>query len=111
MNDYETRALSKVNYSLTTNERLLEGAMGLCGETGEVVDIIKKYMWQGHSLNLQHLCEELGDILWYVVDTAEAVGLTLDMIQRKNIEKLDKRYPKGFNSELSQTRDSREKKI
>ncbi len=101
MQDYEVRALEKVNYSLNLNDRLLEGVMGLCGETGEVMDIVKKYMWQGHQLNLGHLCEELGDVLWYIVDIAGSVGLTLDDIQKQNIRKLDKRYPNGFKSEYS----------
>ena len=104
MQDYEVRALEKVNYSLNLNDRLLEGVMGLCGEAGEVMDIVKKYMWQGHQLNLGHLCEELGDVLWYIVDIAGSVGLTLDDIQKQNICKLDKRYPNGFKSENSVNR-------
>ena len=107
MQDYEIRAIGKVNSSLNMNERLSEGAMGLCGEAGEVTDLIKKYLYQGHELKLTELCEELGDVLWYIIDIASTVGISFETIQQENIKKLDKRYPNGFSSERSINRSKK----
>lgn len=86
-------------------ERILEGVLGLSGESGEVVDILKKYLFQGHKFDRGHIAEELGDIAWYLALTADAIGYTLDDICRMNIEKLWNRYPDGFESERSVNRE------
>lgn len=74
---------------------VLNGAMGLAGEAGEVVDHLKKHMFQGHDLNPDKLIEELGDALWYITCTAYGLGHTLEYVAKRNLEKLQKRYPKG----------------
>ena len=79
----------------------LECALGLCGEAGEVADIIKKATFQGHPLDAEHIAEELGDVAWYLAITASAIGKNLDDIFTANVEKLRKRYPEGFDSERS----------
>ena len=48
---------------------------------------------------------ELGDVMWYVVETAAGLGLTLEDIARMNIAKLERRYPQGFDTERSVNRD------
>ena len=75
--------------------------MGLCGESGEAIDIVKKWLAQGHELDRDKLAKELGDIAWYLAETAYALDLPLEDILRGNIEKLKKRYPEGFSSEKS----------
>ncbi len=82
-------------------ERLLEGALGLCGEAGEVAEIIKKHRYQGHALDLDHLTEELGDVLWYVMWSSDTLKVKLSDIASLNVDKLRKRYPQGFTYELS----------
>ena len=82
-------------------EKLTNGVMGLCGESGEVIDIVKKWAFQGHDLYTSGIKEELGDVLWYIAEICDAVGLSLSAVAEANIEKLKKRYPDGFEVEKS----------
>lgn len=79
-------------------------ALGLSGETGEVVELVKKYLGHGHPLDRQKIAKELGDVLWYVATLADACALDLPDIAEKNIAKLKERYPDGFSSEASRNR-------
>lgn len=88
---------------------LVNGALGLCGEAGEVADIVKKHKFQGHKLDAAKVAEELGDVLWYVAITARAIGYDLDLIMEMNIAKLHARYPDGFDAERSIHRAEYEK--
>ena len=88
-------------------EYLLEnGVMGLNGEAGECIDIVKKWHFQGHSLDSKKLKDELGDVLWYVAITAAGIGVTLEDVMQHNIDKLRKRYPDGFDVERSVHREA-----
>ena len=90
----------------TDNTKLIiNGAMGLCGESGEVIDLIKKCCFQGHELNFDKIVEELGDVLWYVAILCEGIYVTMEEVMQKNIDKLKKRYPNGFEAERSVNRD------
>lgn len=91
----------------TANGRfeIINGCLGLAGETGEVLDHIKKCVYQGHELNKYKLEEELGDVMWYVALMCEALQLNLDAVMAQNIKKLEKRYPNGFEVERSVNRD------
>ena len=100
INEYQKLALR--TYNIKTKEGLLlNGALGLAGETGEVVDHIKKYFFQGHTLDKCLLIEELGDVCWYVATLAHGLGVDLETVMICNIEKLKKRYPDGFTVENS----------
>lgn len=89
-----------------TCARLLEGLMGLNGEAGECIDIYKKNLFQGHEdLDREHLAEELGDVAWYLAESAFAIGYKLDDIFEMNIKKLEKRYPNGFEAVRSINRE------
>ena len=82
------------------------GAIGLCGEAGEASEIVKKYAFQGHTLDYHHLALELGDVLWYLSYTAYGLGYSLSKIMAMNQEKLAKRYPDGkFDAERSRHRE------
>ena len=85
--------------------QLQNGLMGLNGEAGECIDILKKVLFQGHELDREHLAEELGDVLWYVAISADALGYPLERIMIMNRDKLVARYPYGFDSERSVNRD------
>ena len=97
INEYQKEAMKSLNPSLNNDEVLLNGVMGLCGESGEVIDILKKHLSQGHELNRDKMIEELGDVAWYLAETAYALGVDLDTVLRKNLDKLKKRYPEGFS--------------
>ena len=80
---------------------LLNGVMGLNGEAGECIDIVKKHLFQGHELDCEALVDKLGDVLWYAAITCESIGKTLDDVMAHNVDKLRKRYPDGFDAKRS----------
>lgn len=104
VNEYQRLAMTTLNPQLNKRDVLINSVMGLCGESGEAIDIVKKWMAQGHELDKAHLAKELGDIAWYLAEAATALDLPLEDILQANIEKLKKRYPEGFDSEKSLTR-------
>lgn len=104
INEYQRLAMQTLNPELNKKEVLINSVMGLCGESGEAIDIVKKWFAQGHELDKEHLKKELGDIAWYLAEAATTLDTTLEEILQANIEKLQKRYPEGFNKEKSLTR-------
>ena len=84
---------------------VLYAAIGMCGEAGEVSELVKKYAYHGHAIDKDHLARELGDVLWYVSYMADLFGYSLGEIMVMNQEKLAKRYPDGkFDAERSRNR-------
>ena len=79
-------------------------SLGLAGEVGEVVELIKKHLGHGHELDKEKVEKELGDVLWYVATLADALDIDLGTVGDKNIEKLKKRYPEGFSHSASRNR-------
>lgn len=110
INEYQKLAMTTLNKELSEKDVLINGVMGLCGESGEAIDIVKKHLAQGHDLDKNHLLEELGDIAWYLAETATVLGTDLEDILIANIEKLKKRYPEGFDTEMSIRREDEIKK-
>ena len=100
-NEYQRLAMTTLNPALSKKDVLINGVMGLCGESGEAIDIVKKHLHQGHELDKEKLAKELGDIAWYLAETAYALDIPLDDILQANIEKLRSRYPEGFDAEKS----------
>ena len=104
VNEYQKQAMTTLNPELNKKDVLINSVMGLCGESGEAIDIVKKWLAQGHELDKAHLVKELGDIAWYLAEAATALGLSLEEILQANIDKLKKRYPDGFDTERSMIR-------
>lgn len=104
INEYQQLAMRTSNASLNTDMHLINGALGLTGEAGEVADLVKKYWMQGHPIDSERLAKELGDVCWYIAETATALGYDMETIMQMNIDKLRKRYPAGFDTERSQHR-------
>ncbi len=101
LNEYQELAMRTLNPKLDKKDVLINGVMGLCGESGEVIDLVKKHLAQGHDLDREKMIDELGDVAWYIAETATALGADLEEVFSRNIEKLKKRYPEGFDSSLS----------
>ena len=76
-NEYQRLAMVSLNPQLSKKDVLINGVMGLCGESGEAIDIVKKWLAQGHELDKEKLAAELGDICWYLAETATALDLSL----------------------------------
>ncbi len=89
-------------------ERLLTSGVGINAEGGEFLEIIKKMVFQGkpwNEDNREHLIIELGDIMWYVAQATQALGISMEEVLDTNIRKLSKRYPEGtFDSYYSENR-------
>lgn len=107
IDEYQRLALKTLNPALEKKDVLINGVMGLCGEAGEAIDIVKKWLAQGHALDRAHLAEELGDVAWYLAETAYALDVPLEEVLQGNIDKLRARYPDGFESERSVERCER----
>ena len=108
-NEYQKLAMTTLNPELKNDDVLINAAMGLCGESGEVIDIIKKWHCHGHELKRDALIKELGDVAWYLAEAAYALGVDLEDVLRANIEKLKTRYPEGFSTERSINRAENDK--
>lgn len=83
---------------------ILNGCLGLAGETGELLDMIKKWIFHNKEFDYEHAKKELGDVCWYIAMIAQSFGWNLDEIMKMNIDKLKARYPEGFDTELSNHR-------
>lgn len=104
-NDYQRQAMKTLNSKLSRQEILINGVMGLCGESGEAIDVVKKHLFHGHPLDREALKKELGDIAWYLAETAYALDISLEEILSTNIAKLKQRYPEGFSVSASLNRE------
>ena len=105
INEYQRLAMTTLNPNLDQKDVLINGVMGLCGEAGEAIDIVKKHLAQGHELDREKLIGELGDIAWYLAETATVLDVDLEEVLTRNIEKLKRRYPEGFDSARSLNRN------
>ena len=97
-NEYQHKAMRTLNPELEQKDILINSVMGLCGEAGEAIDIVKKWLMQGHELDKEHLIRELGDVAWYLAEAATALDISLETVLQINLDKLDKRFPKGFDT-------------
>ena len=84
MNEYQKLAMTTLNKELNKKDILINGVMGLCGESGEVIDIVKKHLSQGHPLDKEHILDELGDVAWYLAETAYALDTDLNTVLENN---------------------------
>ncbi|PGT79483.1 nucleotide pyrophosphohydrolase [Bacillus cereus] len=115
LDQYQEAALRTWNTNNDFGGRVLNAALGLTGEAGEVADVVKKAIFHGHGFDPAHcprevegnthkIALELGDILYYLSIMSHEMGYTLEDIAQMNIAKLAKRYPDGFSREASQAR-------
>lgn len=85
-------------------EMLTNSVLGLAGETGEVVDAVKKVMYQGHKFDREKILNEAGDVLWYIAELCFALDCPMEDLAKRNIAKLRKRYGEHFEAEKSYNR-------
>lgn len=79
-------------------------SMGLAGEAGELIDLLKKHLYHGHKMDLEKVQKEIGDVMFYAAGICSVLGLSLETVAAMNVEKLRQRYPQGFSEEASQNR-------
>lgn len=101
INEYQKEALRTASGMNKEIPMIVNGVLGLCGESGECADMVKKHLFQGHELDTEHMAKELGDVAWYIAVSAHAIGYDLETILQMNVDKLRKRYPDGFETDKS----------
>ena len=104
VNEYQKAAMATLNPALDKKDVFINSIMGLCGESGEAIDIVKKWLMQGHELDKEHLVRELGDVAWYLAEAATALDVPLEAVFQGNLDKLRQRFPNGFDTEASVNR-------
>lgn len=106
-NDYQKKAVASAGKPFRVAiHGTFYWAACLAGEAGEVINLLKKVIGHGHEFSTERLADELGDALWYIAVCADSAGISLDAIMVHNLDKLEKRYPNGFDSERSINRGS-----
>ena len=88
-------------------QRLLTGGIGICSEGGELLDLVKKILFQGKkpTPELRHKIKlELGDVMWYVQQVLIWSGWSLEEVLAENTKKLTGRFPEGFSVDKSENR-------
>ncbi len=103
-NEYQKLA-QRTSNERTPSGKVENGCLGLAGESGECCELLKKYFFQGHELDKAKMLDELGDVLWYIGETAAGIGATLEEVAIHNIKKLKARYPDRFSAERSLNRE------
>jgi len=106
VNEYQKEAMTLLNPAIPQKDVLLNALMGLCGESGEAIDLLKKQRFQGHDLDREKLIKELGDVAWYLAEAATGLGVNLSEVLQRNLDKLHARYPQGFDTQRSQNRET-----
>lgn len=103
-NEYQALARRTQNQELSIGELERHALHGLVSEVGEIHSPYQK-TYQGHGLKYDHIVDEMGDLLWFMAELADAIGTTLEDIASRNIDKLKKRYPDGFDVDHSVNRE------
>lgn len=108
--EYQAEALRTAGVPWDKEKQLTCGGLGIAGEAGEVADLIKKAIFHEHGIeNLRDkIIEEMGDTFWYLSYLSFALDVPLEEVAARNIEKLKKRYPDGFDVERSRNREGGE---
>ena len=102
-NEYQVKASRTMNPNLTEEEERNHALFGLVAEVGEICSIYQKEL-QGHPIDENHLRKECGDVLWFFAELHTHYGWDVETTMRMNIEKLEERYPDGFDVDRSMHR-------
>jgi NTP pyrophosphatase (non-canonical NTP hydrolase) len=93
-------------------QRLLHGSIGLATEAGEMLDAVKKHVFYGAPLDKVNMAEEVGDLFWYCAVICDALNVSFEEVQEKNIAKLKARYGAMFSKDRALHRDlEKERKV
>ena len=106
---FMSERLRQLEFDSKTNMALLmTGAIGIASEGGEFAEIIKKCVFQGKPMDddtKYHIKRELGDIIWYWINSCRALDLDPNEVIKENVNKLKARYPGGeFDVHYSENR-------
>jgi NTP pyrophosphatase (non-canonical NTP hydrolase) len=105
MNAYQDAAMKTAAPVKDLEDALLVCSVAIAGEAGELLNDVKKIIWQGHVYDRRAVMLEMGDILWYMARLSKEIGVPLSEVARLNQEKLNQRYPAGFEAVRSMKRE------
>lgn len=89
---------------------LTHGVIGIETEAGELLDVVKKFLFYGKEIDFINVKEEVGDLLFYVALILKVMGASFEEVMERNIEKLSVRYPKSFNEDDARNRNLEEER-
>ena len=96
-NEYQKRALSTAIFPNDNSITYL--SLALCGEAGEIADKVKKVIRDQNGKysppDLEAIAMEIGDVLWYAANLANALGYDFDRVAAMNLEKIKSRLERG----------------
>ena len=95
--EFQKISVRTMNTNLDHTAIISNCIAGIFGEGGEVADILKKHLYQYHPLDIEHVKEEIGDLMFYIVNLVTILNLDMEDILEANINKLMERYPDGFD--------------
>lgn len=98
LEEFQAAALRTANPTLAPEDRLVDAAAGLAEEAGEVLGLVRKRVFQQREVADHRLREELGDALWCLAVTADALGMSLGAVAAGNLEKLRTRHANGYST-------------
>lgn len=115
ISDYQKKAsrtlIDKPDFVISDKDVMTSWcAIGLAGEAGEVLELIKKGIYHQQGIDIEKVKKELGDVTWYISGLCTVLGIKLADVLENNIEKLNIRYPDGYNSHDCKKRADAEKK-
>lgn len=97
------------NLKLTSDQaELLHAAIGIAGEAGELLDAVRKHVFDGQPLDRENVIEELGDLCFYLEAACQAIGVSRVEIEIYNMTKLSKRYEGGYSDQQAQERKDKQ---
>lgn len=99
-NEYQELARRTQNPALTIAQKEAHALHGMASEVGEIHAIYQK-VFQGHDMNYQKVIDEMSDLMWFIAELADTIGVDLDSVAQFNVDKLRKRYPEGFDADRS----------
>lgn len=106
-NEYQELAKRTMNGELPVYQQRLHALHGMSAEVGEIHSIHQK-VYQGHTPDSSKIMDEVGDLLWFIAEYCTCMGFSLEGVMERNIEKLKKRYPEGFDIDRSVNREKYE---
>lgn len=102
-NEYQEKALAVMAEYPTEKDKIINGLLGLAGESGEVCDLMKKHLLLNNVLDKEMLVKELGDVMWYIAELCDAFGVTMQDVAEKNLAKLAARHGSKFSGTGNRT--------
>jgi len=104
--DYQDKAASTRMKFDHTKDALMYLTVGLAGEVGEVAEHIKKFAYHDKELPAAEMVKELGDVLWYLSNLADTLGIDLATVADMNLAKLKARHPGGWSTKYAEVKSS-----